>query len=260
MAEVQLRSSSIFITLLKFATIVLLLPGLSATASGCLSLQDPSGEALLRIEEPVPVDTMAMGSGDYNDCSIVRQIHVVHFPFVLPLNSPSYEGIKSDPDSILIKYRSMRWSDVGYTALGFLLGVITDTEVLASCTAQAGSDRLNSVGEMMQANGPRFFSFYFESGATKPDAPEEFKALKAEITKASSIRAIVTASADCAGEADENAKIVQLRGNWARSALVEAGLEPENIDILLMDRKACDGPSQGRQDQRYVFVILTEAK
>ncbi|HBS06826.1 MAG TPA: hypothetical protein DEA96_17785 [Leptospiraceae bacterium] len=211
---------------------------------------------------PVAMErSLATYRGSYENCRVLQQTHVVHFPFVLPVNEPVIKPIDSGSDTILIKYRTMRWSDIGYTALGFLFGVITDTAVIAECGALAAADtNPQKLGSAMEGNRQvGVFRFRFETGVgSKAISDAPLAGLKERIKNQSDARFLIAVSADCEGDQEENQQLMQERANYAMAMLKNLGVSKSNTEVLYRNLRQCGEDSESRPADRYVYVIVKE--
>ena len=228
----------------------------------CSTMPDPAGSAPYVTDVPVPLErSLSSYKGTFENCQIVDQRHVVHFPFVLPLNDPPLNATASDGDSILIKYRAMRWSDIGYTALGFLFGVITDSVVIAECgNLAAAENSIMKSGATLEGNQQlAVFRFHFETGVgdqARSDASME--GLKQRILSQPDARFLIAVSADCEGSAEENQRLMQERADYALRQLKQLGVDESRAEVLYRNLRSCDEGSESRAGDRYVYVIIKE--
>lgn len=237
---------------------------LALSFNHCSTMPDPAGSAPYVTGVPVALErSLSSYKGTFENCQIVDQRHVVHFPFVLPLNDPPLDATASDGDSILIKYRAMRWSDIGYTALGFLFGVITDSVVIAECgNLAAAENSITESGATLEGNQQlAVFRFHFETGVgdqARSDASME--GLKQRIRSQPDARFLIAVSADCEGSAEENQRLMQERARYAIRQLGKIGVDKSRVEILYRNLRSCDEGSESRAGDRYVYVIVKEGE
>ncbi|MEQ8350895.1 MAG: hypothetical protein RH862_05385 [Leptospiraceae bacterium] len=231
---------------------------------GCATGTDPTGSAPYITETPTAMErSLASYNGSYENCKVLQESHVVHFPFVLPLNEPILRPRSSNSDAILVKYRSMRWSDIGYTALGFLFGVITDTVVIAECGEMAAADtEILQSGATLEGNQQvGVFRFRFETGVgSRATSEAPLAGLKERIQNQPDARFLVAVSADCEGDADENQRLMQERADYAIKMLVSLGVSKSNTEVLYRNVRQCDESSESRPADRYVYIIAKEGE
>lgn len=228
----------------------------------CATLSDPADSSVVVTDVPMAIErSLATYRGSYENCKVIQETHVVHFPFVLPVNEPVIKPIDASSDAILIKYRSMRWSDIGITLLGFLFGVISDTAVIAECGELSASDtRPEKTGSSLEDNQQvGVFRFRFETGvgsSATSDAP--LAGLKKRIENQSEAHFLVAVSADCEGDEAENKRLMEERANYATDMLSKLGVPRNRTEVLYRNLRQCGEESESRPADRYVYIIVKE--
>jgi outer membrane protein OmpA-like peptidoglycan-associated protein len=186
-------------------------------------------------------------------CEEIGRKRIVRLFYLWPTNSLTEEELKP---TILParRYRTEVTSgDLGWSFLGFMLGVVTETSVVEACDSRyvlrdrsvdetpvrtrTGIDdaevSLDFPNLVVNTQRPRTtFSVYFAPGSSvlSSDEKQRLAQMAAELKKKPAAKLIIIGHADRTGEEKKNYLLSRERAAVVRKALIQAGL---SSDILI---------------------------
>ena len=230
---------------------------------------------------------------DDASCEAVGEEHIVRVLYVVPVNSLEEDELRPSDKPARRYTVAMRGTDILYSTLGFLFGVVTETNIAWACdapevlvdaaelqrlreraaerTAMHGAASSSAAGRTTGAtphliypndassvHAPRSYSIYFpfQSFALTPTQRTRLKAVAAQLQGR---RLVLIGHADANGEESTN-----LRLSWERAASVRReliGLGFDGADVITAaasENWPADSETKAWTRRRVELVLLED--